>query len=65
MPLADVIQSFIAQFGNHWGPPVNAACEEYFESCHAALPEPLDPVYASQKNVKYGEHERHRLDVSK
>ncbi|KAB8249599.1 Alpha/Beta hydrolase protein [Aspergillus flavus] len=63
MPLADVIQSFIAQFGNHWGPPVNAACEEYFESCHAALPEPLDPVYASQKNVKYGEHERHRLDI--
>ncbi|KAE8323077.1 Alpha/Beta hydrolase protein [Aspergillus sergii] len=64
MPLADVIQSFIAQFGNHWGPPVNAACEEYFESCHAALPESLDPTYACQKNVKYGEHERHRLDVN-
>ncbi|GMG03712.1 unnamed protein product [Aspergillus oryzae] len=63
MPLADVIQSFIAHFGNHWGPPVNAACEEYFESCHAALPEPLDPVYACQKNVKYREHERHRLDA--
>ncbi|KJK67507.1 alpha/beta hydrolase fold [Aspergillus parasiticus SU-1] len=64
MPLTDVIQSFIAQFGNHWGPPVNAASEEYFESYHAALPELLDPIYACQKNVKYGEHERHRLDVN-
>ncbi|KAB8226682.1 Alpha/Beta hydrolase protein [Aspergillus novoparasiticus] len=63
MPLTDVIQSFIAQFGNHWGPPVNAACEEYFESCHTALPEPLDPIYTCQKSVKYGEHERHRLDI--
>ncbi|KAE8362638.1 Alpha/Beta hydrolase protein [Aspergillus caelatus] len=63
MPLADVIQRFIAQIGNHWGPSVNAACEEYFESCHATVPEPLNPIYASQKNIKYGEHERHRLNV--
>lgn len=65
MPLPDVIHSFIAQIGSHWDRSVNAACEEYFESCHATAPEPPDLIYALQKNVKYGKHERHRLNVSK
>ncbi|KAL4959104.1 alpha/beta hydrolase [Aspergillus stella-maris] len=64
MPLSSDIQEFIKCFGSSWTSSVNRACELFFELCHASLPEvPSRPPIRHDKDVKYGPHERHRLDI--
>ncbi|KAL4924091.1 alpha/beta hydrolase [Aspergillus undulatus] len=63
MPLSPEIQSFILQFGNNWNTTINAACENFFEAQHSSLPEVPIPTINVEKGIKYGEDERHRLDI--
>ncbi|RAH47381.1 alpha/beta hydrolase [Aspergillus brunneoviolaceus CBS 621.78] len=64
MPLSPEIQDFIHGFKSRWDPSVNAACERFFETCHASLPPPdAEPSIACEKDVKYGPDPRHRLDI--
>ncbi|OJJ94950.1 hypothetical protein ASPACDRAFT_1860616 [Aspergillus aculeatus ATCC 16872] len=64
MPLSPEIQDFIHGFKNRWDPSVNAACERFFETCHASLPPSnAEPSIACEKDVKYGPDPRHRLDI--
>ncbi|KAL5343231.1 hypothetical protein BJX70DRAFT_354895 [Aspergillus crustosus] len=64
MPLSADIQEFIRGFGNIWNLDVNAACESFFEVQHVKQEKEggwKDIEYT--KGVKYGSHERNRLDV--
>ncbi|PYI32199.1 alpha/beta-hydrolase [Aspergillus indologenus CBS 114.80] len=64
MPLSPEIQDFILGFKNRWDPSVNAACERFFETCHASLPpSDAESLIESEQDVKYGPDSRHRLDI--
>lgn len=55
----------VARQGNQWSQAVNSECEEIFTQ-QQRLESSADRAKSSNvaKDVKYGPHERHRLDVS-
>lgn len=59
----DKIQEAIAKHGNVWSPKTNSDMNELYEPLHAAQAEQFLKSVKVEKGLKYGDHERHRLDV--
>jgi acetyl esterase/lipase len=62
MPLSKEIQDFVRSHGNTWSLDVNAVCERFFDDQHAKTVAKAEGVTPA-KGLKYGPHDRQRLDV--
>ncbi|KAK5119145.1 hypothetical protein LTR85_007759 [Meristemomyces frigidus] len=61
--LESILES-VARSGNQWNLQVNRECEQAFTAQHKAkLTAERTASATVTKNVKYGEHDRHRIDV--
>lgn len=53
----------VRQFGNTWTLEVNRHFETILEPLHAAHSARYQDMVQVERDVQYGSHERHRLDV--
>ncbi|MBE3044741.1 hypothetical protein IMZ48_19710 [Candidatus Bathyarchaeota archaeon] len=61
----DSLLQTVAQWGNQWSPEINAECVEIFTAQQKIeFSEERATSVQVAKGVKYGSHERNRLDVS-
>lgn len=58
------IAEAVAKYGNAWSPEVNEAMKELFEGLHIGRVKSFEGKVGVEKGVKYGDDERHRVDVS-
>lgn len=59
----DGINEAIARHGNIWSLQTNTDMNELYEPMHAQQAHHFLQTVRVEKGLKYGEHERHRLDV--
>lgn len=59
----DKIKEAIARHGNVWTLQTNSDMNELYEPLHAQQAERFLPIVRVEKGLKYGAHERHRLDI--
>jgi acetyl esterase len=57
------IRDAIAKHGNIWTLSTNTEMTELYEPLHAQQAEKFSETVKVLKALKYGDHERHRLDV--
>lgn len=57
------IQEAIARHGNVWTLKTNSEMNELFEPLHAERAHDFLQTVKVQKGIKYGDHERHRIDI--
>lgn len=61
----EAIKASIAKHGNVWSLQTNNDMNELYEPLHAAQASQFTKSVSMEKGIKYGTHERHRLDVYK
>lgn len=59
----DKIQEAIARHGNVWTLQTNTEMNQLYEPLHAERAAQFAQTVKTEKAIKYGTHERHRLDV--
>lgn len=57
------IREAIAKHGNVWTIATNTEMSELYEELHAQRAQQFTETVNVQKGLKYGDHERQRLDV--
>lgn len=61
----DKLQEAIARHGNVWSLETNKEMNELYEALHAPLASQFAEKITVEKGVKYGPHDRNRLDIYK
>lgn len=59
----DAVHNALAKFGNSWGPDVPPTLMAAFEPLQAAQNKKYGSEIKVEKALKYGPHERNRIDV--
>ncbi|KAH8646777.1 Alpha/Beta hydrolase protein [Xylariales sp. PMI_506] len=59
----DKVREAIARHGNVWTPQTNTDMNELYEPLHVQQAHKFVDTVKVEKGVKYGDHERHRLDI--
>jgi acetyl esterase/lipase len=61
--IMDKIQEAIARHGNVWTLQTNTEMNQLYEPLHAQRAAELAKTVKTEKAIKYGTHERNRLDI--